>query len=267
MAGGTLLQPSIGARYNHHNTFSDQFAPEVGVTLGRDIWTVFGNYTRGFNYAGVYSAWFYDINWNQPEGYKDLEAELVDHYEVGLKLQPSPRAAFEFSVFHDNGSDRIRFTAPPPSFANVDSYKITGFETSFSWNPTNSVSLFTGLTLLNMDPETLPQSPGYTFTVGGNFRFLKKFQLSTDLTAIDDKYVTGARFNNLSSMTTDDVAMTESYVMVNAKLSYMLGRFGTSRHGSSVFMAVENLTDADYEYQPGYPMPGATVMFGLTVDY
>ncbi len=270
LGGGTLLQPSAGARFNHHNTFDDQFAPELGVTLGREKWTVFGNYTRGFNYAGVYSVWFYDVTWNQPDGYKDLKAELVNHYELGLKLQPSPRAAFEFSVFHDRGSDRIRMVPPPPPppvFVNIDNYEITGFETSFSWNPHGSLSLFTGLTLLSMTPESMPQSPGYTFTVGGNYRFLKKFQLSTDLSAVDEKYVINGRFANLDAVPLANIPRTDSYVMVNAKLSYTLGRIGASRHGSQLFVAVENLTGADYEYKPGYPMPGATAMFGLTVDY
>ncbi len=270
LGGGTLLQPSAGARFNRHNTFDDQFAPELGITLGREKWTVFGNYTRGFNYAGVYSAWFYNVAWHRTDGYKDLKAELVDHYELGLKLQPSPRAAFEFSVFHDRGSNRIRMVPPPPpppSFANIDSYEITGFETSFSWNPVNPLSLFTGLTLLSMSPESMPQSPGYTFTVGGNYRFLKKFQLSADMSAVDERYVINGRFANLNAVPLANIPKTDSYVIVNAKLSYMLARFGGSPPGSQLFIAVENLTNTGYEYKPGYPMPGATALFGLTVDY
>ena len=34
-----------------------------------------------------------------------------------------------------------------------------------------------------------------------------------------------------------------------------------------IYLAGENLTDADYEYLPGYPMPGATVMAGFRVAF
>jgi hypothetical protein len=30
-----------------------------------------------------------------------------------------------------------------------------------------------------------------------------------------------------------------------------------------LYVAGENLTDADYQYRPGYPMPGASVMGGV----
>jgi len=33
----------------------------------------------------------------------------------------------------------------------------------------------------------------------------------------------------------------------------------------TLFGAVENLTDTDYEYRPSYPMPGVTLLGGLRV--
>ena len=34
-----------------------------------------------------------------------------------------------------------------------------------------------------------------------------------------------------------------------------------------LFVAVENLTDSDYEFRPGYPMPGRTWMLGLNLGF
>ncbi|MFH1070074.1 MAG: TonB-dependent receptor, partial [Candidatus Glassbacteria bacterium] len=268
---GVALVPSAGLRYNRHNVFDDEAAPEAGLTLGNNRWNLYANYSRGFNYAGVYSVWFYNVAWHYTtDSYRDLKPERVNHYELGLKLNPSQRVSFDLSLFHDRGRDRIRFIAPPPpppSFANVDRYEITGFEVSVSWSPVDQVSLFGGLTLLGKDPETMPQMPGYTVNLGGNFRFLRRWQLGLDLSAVDDRYVTNARFTPLSTVPVSAIPRTGSYVVTNARLAYYISEPGAAHAGSQLFLAVENLTGTNYEYLPGYPMPGATLFFGLTVDY
>ena len=34
---------------------------------------------------------------------------------------------------------------------------------------------------------------------------------------------------------------------------------------TEVFLAIENLFDADYAYRPGYPMPGTSVQVGVSL--
>lgn len=54
-------------------------------------------------------------------------------------------------------------------------------------------------------------------------------------------------------------------LLLNAKLSYRLTPTD-SRVRTTVFLSAENLTNRRYEYLPGYPAPGVTVMGGLHVD-
>ena len=271
LGSSLTLAPSAGFRLNHHTAFDNQAAPEAGISLFGEKWNLYANYTRAFNYAGVYSVWFYNAVWNyQQEAYRDLKPELVNHYELGIKLTPSSRASLDFSVFHDRGKNRIRLIPPPPpppSFANVDKFETTGFEASVNWSPLQRLSLFTGLTILGKAPETLPQSPGYMFTLGGNLRFMKRFQLSVDLEAVDEKYTANPRFTSLSQADKSQLGKTEAYIIANTKISYYLGKLGSTSQRSHLFVAVENLTGTDYEYRPGYPMPGATAFVGLTFDY
>ncbi len=271
VASGLTLAPSAGVRFNHHTSFDNETAPEAGISLHGEKWNLYANYTRGFNYAGIYSVWFYNAVWNyQREAYRDLKPERVNHYELGLKLTPSTNTSLDFSIFHDRGKNRIRLIPPPPpppTFANVDKFKTTGFEASVNWFPVKRLSLFSGLTILGKDPETLPQAPGYMVTLGGNLRFMKRFQLSLDVEAVDEKYVAKPRFTPLSQVNKSQLGKTESYTIANTKLSCYLGKLGGTRHGSHLFVAVENLTGTDYEYRPGYPMPGATAFVGLTFDY
>jgi iron complex outermembrane receptor protein len=37
--------------------------------------------------------------------------------------------------------------------------------------------------------------------------------------------------------------------------------------GAEVFLAGENLIDEDYEYLPGYPMPGINGVLGVAVKF
>ena len=96
---------------------------------------------------------------------------------------------------------------------------------------------------------------------------MKRFQLSVDLEAVDEKYTANPRFTSLSQADKSQLGKTEAYIIANTKLSYYLGKLGSTSQRSHLFVAVENLTGTDYEYRPGYPMPGATAFVGLTFDY
>jgi iron complex outermembrane receptor protein len=61
---------------------------------------------------------------------------------------------------------------------------------------------------------------------------------------------------------TENTAMVDSCFLLNAKITYSIP--GSGNVDWEVFLAGENLTDTDYEYLPGYPMPGATGMIGVS---
>ena len=104
-------------------------------------------------------------------------------------------------------------------------------------------------------------------TLGGNLWVMERLQLSLDIEAVGERYVANPRFSALAEVDEDVLERTDSYIIANTKLSFFLTRPGLERRGSRVFLAIENLTDTDYEYRPGYPMPGATVFAGYSLDY
>ncbi|HPB26843.1 MAG TPA: TonB-dependent receptor, partial [Acidobacteriota bacterium] len=59
------------------------------------------------------------------------------------------------------------------------------------------------------------------------------------------------------------VAM-DGFTLVNARLDLHVTP-ESWRERITLFGAVENLTDTDYDYRPGYPMPGVTFLGGLRV--
>jgi len=257
------LTPSAGVRYNSHNVFESETAPEAGIVLTGEKWQLYGNYARGYNYAGVYAVWFYNIAWNyQNPAYEELKPERVKHYETGLKLTPREGLVLDLSLFHDDGEDMISFVSPPPpppSFGNVGSFRSTGAEISVSWSALRRLSLYGGLTMMNSTPSDLPQAPGYMLTLGTNIIVAPGLHLSLDIESVDERWVANDRFGSV-------FGKVEAFTVANARLDYFLGRAGRALEHSSLFLAVENLTDTGYEFKPGYPMPGASAYLGLSFN-
>ena len=56
----------------------------------------------------------------------------------------------------------------------------------------------------------------------------------------------------------------DGFTVVNARAAYPLQALGNR---GEVFLALENITDANYEMRPGYPMPGASAQVGVNVSF
>jgi iron complex outermembrane receptor protein len=185
----------------------------------------------------------------------------VDHFEVGVQQRFSTLAAVDITYFHDDGKDRYVVVVPPPYppiFANIEEYRIQGVEATLNLYPMENLSLFTGLTYLDTNPSDLPYAPKITASAGMNLRFLRVFSLSLDCQYLDEMYVDSqARRTGVLNST-----QVDSYFLANAKLSYQFFSNELIRK-AEVFLAGENLTNTDYEYLPGYPMPGISAMIGM----
>ena len=86
-------------------------------------------------------------------------------------------------------------------------------------------------------------------------------------TSVDAQYVdamsVGAQARRESTTNTSEV---DSHVLLNAKVRYAFEIGDTGLRGE-VFVAGENLTDTDYDYLPGYPMPGMSGMAGGSITF
>ena len=66
--------------------------------------------------------------------------------------------------------------------------------------------------------------------------------------------------------TAENTKKVDDYTVVNGKISYAFTLYD-SRITGTIFVAGENLTDTDYEYRPGYPMPGINGMAGINLTF
>ncbi|MDY6879944.1 MAG: TonB-dependent receptor [Thermodesulfobacteriota bacterium] len=258
--------PSAGVRYYDNSDFDAQWSPHAGLILGYKQTEMHVGYSRGVIYPGL-DVVVLSEKVIPPLGlsWKDLEAETVDHFEIGLRHLFGTLAVADITWFHDDGENRYVIVPPPPPppiYDNIEEYRIQGIEASLAVNPVKDLSLFAGLTFLDTDPSDLPYAPEWTFSAGMNYRFLEKFKLSLDCQYIDEMFVD----SQARRADTENSGSVDSYLLVNGKLSYAFLSHASGAEGE-IYLAVENLTDADYEYYSGYPMPGATGMVGIKFAY
>ena len=263
---GFYATPSAGVRYYDNSDFDAEWSPHMGLVFGYKQTELHAGYSRGVIYPGL------DVVVLSEKAipalgssWKNLSAEIADHFEVGLRHRFGSLAVADITWFYDDGKDRYVIVPPPPPppvYANIEEYRIQGVESTLSLYPTEFLSLFFGFTYLDTDPSDLPYAPEIAFSAGMSWRFLKGFKLNLDCQYVDEMHV-DAQARRQSA---ENTATVDSYFLVNGKLSYAFV-VGARGQNVEVFLAGENLTNANYEYLPGYPMPGATGMVGVTFKF
>jgi len=263
---GWYVTPSAGLRYYAHNEFDPEPSPHAGVVLGYAGTEVHASYARGVSYPGLNAAVFGEnVMPALGDSWEDLDAERLDHYEVGAAQKFGDRVKVDAAAFYEDGRDRYVIVPPPPPppvFDNVEKFSIRGAEATVTVFPCDDLAVFAGATYLDPDPSDLPYAPRWTYSGGVTLRVLRDVRLSTDMQYVDDMHAS----SQARSAGAENTERVDSYFVLSARLAYAFSIASLKTEGE-VFIAGENLTDEDYEYRPGYPMPGASVMGGITLRF
>jgi len=259
-----MLTPSAGVRYYEHSEFDSELAPHVGLSLLSDNMTLFANIARGINYPGleapVMAAYIPPLG----TSWKTLEAEELNHIEVGGQFSVSDSTQIDITLFRDELKNRYVFAfppavAPPPQFINLGEYEMRGAELAVTQDINDDWRLFVAITLLDPDIDTLPYTPDEAATLGVNGK-IDKVSLAVDA-QYQSKTLSLNRRRNSAATNTEEVG---SFTVVNARAAYPVPALGER---GELFLAVDNLFDSDYSYQPGYPMAGASAQLGVSASF
>lgn len=257
------LVPSAGVRVYNHSQYSSEPAPHAGLSLVSEKITLFANVARGINYPGLEVATLSKYIPALADTWKQLAPEELDHIEVGAKISPTDSTEIDVSVFNDKVRNRYVFGFPPavpsPQFANLGTYHTRGAEIAIKQEIMENWSIFGGLTLLDPSLDNLPYAPKRSVTAGLNGQIAKlrlafDAQYQSDIFALNRERAAGA-------VNTEKVS---SFTVVNARASYPIPLLGKK---GEAFIAVENLLDRNYQYIPGYPMPGRWGQIGLSASF
>jgi len=214
----------------------------------------------GVNYPGLFVMAFPPGN----NRHKELAAETVEHWELGVSRRWDGGTKVEVSVFRDDGADRIVTSYPPfpPVWKNLTAFRSEGVEGAVTFAPSDSWSVYAAVTAMRATPDDLPYVPDWSGSLGLNWRFARQFRLS-----LDGQYVGGrtvlSRNRDLNALNTSRLG---SYVLLNARLAYEFEAKAWGLAGEG-FVAGENLGAARYQQKFGYPMPGANGTVGVSFRF
>ena len=257
---GIFLQPSAGFRYFVHDVFGNELAPQAGLVVGVNDTEFHVSYARGVNYPGI----FVDAYPPGDNLAHDLHPETLDHCEIGASHDFGKLAKLDLTLFYDGGQNRIVITYPPypPVWTNIGSFRTEGLETTLTITPVENLSFFGGITALNSNPGDQPYAPQCSASAGVACRFLKRFRLSVDSQYVGDETAL-TRDRDINAINTSQIS---SYLLVNAKLSCDFAMPSWRLH-AQIYVSGQNLTNARYQQQPGYPMPGINGMSGIRMSF
>jgi len=253
--------PSAGVRFFGHSEFNDEVGSQAGLVGGYKDTEVHASYAHAVNYPGIFVKANSELFMPGDNRWEELDPEVLDHFEVGISHTFKDIVKADLTYFYDKGRDRIVVVPPPPpppTWENIGDYTIKGVEATVSVNPLPELALFAGMTYQEASPSDLPYVPRWSASAGLNYTFLKHFHFGLDCLYVDEQFV-ASRERKEGFLNTDEV---DSYFLLNGKVSYDF-YIQPLRLGVEVFVAGENLTDDNYEYKKGYPMPGINGMFGV----
>lgn len=256
---GVTITPSVGARYYQHDTFGSHWSPEAGLVIAGPETQLRIGASRAVNFPGLEVQTLSTFIAPLGDSWRRLQPEEAEQVEVAVRQEFGKRVAATLTVFQNDVSNRyvIAFPPPPPPrYTNVGAYRTRGAELSAEISPRDDLKLFVGATWLDSEPAALPYAPEQTYTGGVNWRLASGWLLSVDGTYVSAMHVAAA---NRAAGATNPVRVGAQFGL-NARL---VRRFTVGREVIEVFVAGENLTDRDFAYTPGYPLPGVNGLVGV----
>lgn len=263
VGNGWTLTPSAGVRFYDHSVMSSETAPHAGITLGASAVEFRAKYARGVAYAGLETAVLSQLIPALGSSWRDLAPETVDHTEIGAKFKPQAGTTIDVAVFNDALKNRYIFGFPPlvtpPAFVNLGAYEVRGLEASVQQDLSSDWNLFVAATLLDSSIDNLPYAPEHVIVLGlngrvGTWKIGVDAQNQSSMLTLNQARAAGAA--NTQSV--------DGFTVINARAAYPLEALGKR---GEMFVALENITDTNYEMRPGYPMPGASAQVGVNVSF
>lgn len=244
---GSWLTFNAGLRIDHHSRVGTEWVPQAGLAfhLPHDA-ELKVSASKGFRYPILREMYMF------PPQNPDLKPESMWNYEIAFsqKLMDG-RLSYGINLFYIDGKNLI-MTLPNPNGSgriNLNSGKIdnTGVEVQAAYRINQAWSVDGNYSFLHMENPVVA-APEHKLYAGASFT-QGRWNLSTGVQYIAGLYTSTAP------------AVTESFVLWNLRASFRAARW------LDIWARGENLLAQKYEINAGYPMPRATVMAGININF
>lgn len=238
---GPWITIDAGLRYDHHSTAGGEWVPQVGaVARLTDQGELKAMVSKGFRNPTTREMYMYGT-----ANHDSLRAERLWNYELSWRHRLGA-LSYGANIFYIKGSNMIQTVAGK----NVNTGEIENYgvemEAEYIFN--SHWRLTTNHSLLHMQHPVVA-APTYKGFIGANCHY-NKFAAVAGLQYISGLYTA-----------IGDNEKKENFCLLNATVSYALTRC------VSLWARGENLLAQDYEINLGYPMPRATFMGGINLNF
>lgn len=240
------LTLDVGARVDHHSHAGTEWVPQAGVSfqLPADA-QIKLSASKGFRFPTIREMYMF------PPQNPDLRPERLWNYEISFAQRLfGGKFSYGVNVFYIDGENLIQTVRVDGRPLNVNTGRIenTGLELQVAWRLSPVWSVDANYSYLHMEYPVLA-APRNKLFVGADFA-KGRWSASTGV-----QYVKGL-YTSLTPTIEE-----EAFVLWNVS-----GRVRVARW-LSVFVRGENLLAQRYEINAGFPMPKATFLGGIELDF
>ena len=238
----TWLTAEAGVRYDHHTITGGEWIPQAGIVV-RPLRS--GELklmaSKGFRNPTMREMYLY------PPSNTDLKPERMWSYELSWKHRiASGRLQYGINLFCIDADNIIQTV----NRQNVNTGELNnkGIEFELQYRINSHWTLNTNHSWLDMRQQVL-SAPKYKSHAGVTMRY-GRWRANVGLTEVCGLYTA-----------IGDNEHTEAFTLLNATVSYALC------HPVTLWLKGDNLLAQRYEYIAGMPMPKATFMAGLNLEF
>lgn len=244
---GRSLTFDAGIRVDHHSVTGTEWIPQVGLSAQLP-WTasVKAMVSKGFRNPTIRELYMF------PVANPNLLPERLWNYELSYSQHLlDQKLYYGVNLFYINGENMIDTDRSTGTLLNTNIKKVEnwGAEASVAYRFNSMWSVNANYSWLRM-VHRLVAAPEHKLFIGADFT-KGRWSLSTGL-----QYVAG-----LYTSVKPKVEAKENFVLWNLRGSYRLCPF------ADIFVRGENLLAQRYEINIGYPMPKATFMGGVNLNF
>lgn len=242
---GRFLTLNAGVRLDHHSVSGTNWIPQFGASLypleSGEIKLIA---SRGFRNPTIREMYMF------PPQNPELKPESLWNYEISWSQRLlNGRFSYGANLYYVKGENMIQ-TMPVdgrPLNVNTGEIENMGVELNVNCQISKSFSILSNYSWLKMENPVLA-APEHKLYVGIDYN-RKWFGFSTGAQYVEGLY---------TSLSPEE---KESFVQWNARATVRPSKM------LELFVKGENLLNQRYEINNGFPMPGATVMGGINLNF
>ncbi len=238
------LTVNAGLRYDWQNLSGGELVPQFGIVARPTNGGVLKlTAAKGFRNPSMMELYFYGTNGNV-----ELEAERLWNYELSWQHRIG-RFSYKANVFYLKADNLVGTGLKPDGNVgriNTGAFENAGYELQASYRVTPNFSIHANRSYIHQqEGREQTGTPEYVDYLGIRWQ-LGRFGLNAGTQHVSNLYTGGD---------------LQTFTLVNATASYSL--LPTTK----LWLRGENLMRQKYEILAGYPMPRATFMAGVNVDF